>query len=123
MLAARAPGRLPPALRLPTVVCTSPDCLVWQSPAYGHGARCRFIARERRSPIPRNPAPLVTIQDLLDEIQEALRSGNDQRIRELQEELARTYDQVAAAQSLERNGMTRYTKQLLARMGWKVIAI
>ena len=83
----------------------------------------RFIDPRKETRIAKNPAVLVEIQDLVDAAQEAMNAGNERRIREIQEELARKYDQIAAAQSLERNGMTRYTMALIRRLGYRVVAL
>ncbi len=73
--------------------------------------------------MPSNPSPLVALQDLVDEAKEALIKQDQAQLEALQSQLARTYDQFAAADSLRNNGMTRRTKDLLRRLGYKVIAL
>lgn len=73
--------------------------------------------------MPKNPAPLVDLQNVVDEIQEALIKQDQERIRQLQTDIARKYDQFAAADSLRNNGMSRRTRDLLRRLGYRVIAL
>ena len=75
----------------------------------------------------KNPGPLVVIQDLNDELEEALDRHDETRARQLRRELRRRLAEQAlrdaAAQSLARNGMSERTRDLLRDLGYRVVPV
>jgi DNA-binding GntR family transcriptional regulator len=93
--------------------------------SYGIGG---FIpwCEERSSPV-KNPAPYVTIQNLYDELEEAIDRQDTERIdrlrTEIRGEMAATAGWKAFADSAERNRMSDHTQRLLNSLGWRVTRI
>ncbi len=77
--------------------------------------------------MPRSPAPYVTEQDLTDAIEEAIRLGDTRHAetltRQLQTRLAQQALRIATARSIQDNGMTERSRDLLRDMGWTVRSI
>jgi hypothetical protein len=107
-----------------TCVGPSPDCYV-QSSVRSIGGDLSQKG-ERSSPV-KNTAPYVTIQNLYDELEEAIDQQDHERIdrlrTEIRGEMAATAGWKAFADSAERNRMSDHTQRLLSSLGWRAVRI